>query len=60
MNSFKLQAGCLIIVLFIAVVYAVQRRRYDEERKFDFFDLLLVTGTVSLIFDGLTAPHHLR
>ncbi|MDY2879566.1 MAG: HD domain-containing protein [Candidatus Borkfalkiaceae bacterium] len=55
MNSFKLQAGCLIIVLFIAVVYAVQRRRYDEERKFNFFDLLLVTGTVSLIFDGLTA-----
>ncbi|MGN0817525.1 MAG: HD-GYP domain-containing protein [Candidatus Coproplasma sp.] len=55
MNYCKLQAGCLVIVLFIGAVYLIQRRRYGAERKFTFFDLLLVAGIVSIIFDGVTA-----
>lgn len=55
MNYCRLQAGCLIVVLFISAVYFGQRKRYGTDKKFTCFDLLLATGIISLIFDGVTA-----
>ncbi|MGN0814442.1 MAG: HD-GYP domain-containing protein [Candidatus Coproplasma sp.] len=54
-NYCKLQTGCLIIVLFLTAVYLTQRRRYGTDKKFTAFNLLLITGIVSIIFDGVTA-----
>lgn len=55
MNESKLQIGCLIIVLFVALIYYRQYFRYRIKRRFSLFDLLIITGVLSLAMDGITA-----
>lgn len=55
MHESKLQIGCLMIVLFLALIYYAQSRRYHQKHRFSLFDTLLIAGICSLIFDGVTA-----
>lgn len=55
MHESKLQIGCLIIVLFLALIYYAQTRRYNQKHRFSLFDTLIVSGVCSLILDGVTA-----
>ena len=55
MNYFKLQLGCVAIILYIIIVYVKEYRRLGLLKKIKPFHLLLVMGLVSVIFDGATA-----
>ncbi len=55
MEYCKLQAGCLIIILYIAFLYFRERKHIQAKRKLSRFDGLLALGIVCLGFDGLTA-----
>lgn len=55
MQYCKLQIGCMLIVLYIAFIYMREKMAYRTERKEWIFELLLVTGILSIAFDGTTA-----
>ena len=55
MAEYKLQAGCLVIVLFVAIIYYRQQFKYKLKNRFSLFDLMIITGIFSLVMDGLTA-----
>ncbi len=55
MNYFKLQLGCMAIILYIIIVYVKECRRLGLLKKIKPFYLLLAMGLVSVIFDGVTA-----
>lgn len=61
MLHYKLQVGCLIIVLYIAFVYWSSNRKAAIKHKWRIFDTILVLGIAYLIFDMLTvyAVNHL-
>lgn len=52
--NYKLQIGCLIIVLYIAFTYAYECRGLKEKHRLSFFDGLLIAGIIYYIFDILT------
>ncbi len=51
----KLQAGCLLIILYIAFLYYREWRQIPGKHKLSRFDGLLTLSIVCLTFDGLTA-----
>ncbi|MGN0437609.1 MAG: HD-GYP domain-containing protein [Lachnospiraceae bacterium] len=54
MFEFKLQLGCLLIVLYIVVAYI--KGTYDRKISCNrYFDALLITVPWAIIFDGVTA-----
>lgn len=55
MEYIKLQVGCLIIVLYLAVLYLRECRINKIHRHRTLFDKLLLLGIICLIFDGATA-----
>lgn len=55
MEYFKLQAVCLIIILYIVMIYCGELRRIKKNHRFSFFDGLLLLSIVCLILDGTTA-----
>lgn len=55
MEFFKLQIGCMLIVLYIAFVYYHERKHYKVKNEEPMFEVLLYTGIFSIFFDGLTA-----
>lgn len=55
MENCKLQIGCMIIITYIALVYIREQRWYKVNKKNPMFNGLLIMGTISILFDGLTA-----
>ncbi len=55
MEHYKLQMGCMLILLYIAFVYDKERGRYRKRQKITIFDCLLVVGIAEVFFDGITA-----
>lgn len=55
MNYCKLQIGCLVVVLYIAIVFLRGCRRYHRKPFDTPFGFVLVLSIISLVFDGLTA-----
>lgn len=51
----KLQIGCMLIVIYIALIYFRERYAYKVKKKEILFELLLFTGIFSIAFDGITA-----
>lgn len=55
MEHCKLQAGCLIVVLYIAFIYFKEQRAYGEKGHRRLFEALLFTAVSGILFDGITA-----
>ncbi|MGN0106148.1 MAG: HD domain-containing phosphohydrolase [Hominilimicola sp.] len=55
MEHSKLQIGSLIILIYIAVIYLRECRKYKINLKKNFFVALLALGITSVVFDGVTA-----
>ena len=55
MNYFKLQVGCVAVILYIIVVYLRESYRLGLLKKLKIFHLLLGLGLASVILDGATA-----
>jgi len=55
MEHFKLQLGCLVILLFIAYTYVRELRTFKKEFRSTLFGGLIFMGIVSVILDGMTA-----
>ena len=54
MNYFKLQLGCLVIILYIVINYI--RETIDGKIKCNFnYDLLMIFAPLAIIFDGVSA-----
>ena len=51
----KLQLGCMLLVIYIALIYFRERHAYKVKKKEIVFELLLFTGIFSIAFDGITA-----
>lgn len=51
----KLQAGCMLIVWYVAFIYYRERYAYRVKKKERVFELLIYLGIVEIIFDGITA-----
>lgn len=54
MLHYKLQAGCLILTIYIIFVYAYECSLLKKRWKPELFDLLLVTGVIYYIADIVT------
>lgn len=54
MLHYKLQIGCLIIVLYITYIYWRSKKESTVKYKWKQFDTILICGIVYLIFDILT------
>ncbi len=52
-SSCLLQVGCLVILLYITMIYYRDLRKYKRKLQDTFFDELLAVGTITIIFDGL-------
>ena len=55
MRYCKLQIACFIIVWYVIFIYAQDRKQYKDNSKDRSFRLLVKTGIVSILFDGITA-----
>lgn len=55
MQYFKLQIGCMLIMLYVAFIYIREKYEYKVKQKEPVFELLLITGILSIVFDGATA-----
>lgn len=55
MLNYKLQLGCLILLLYVGFVYLRDTRKYDPKHKLSVFDALFITALITLVFDGITA-----
>ncbi len=55
MEHIKLQIGCLAVLAYVAFIYVRECRRNHSSLKDTLFDELLVLGTASVFFDGVTA-----
>ncbi len=54
MNYFKLQFGCLAIVVYIAIFYVKERISYKSKSNNFVFNNILIFGILSIIFNGIT------
>ena len=54
MSDCKLQLGCLCVVGYLALVYC-RERRHASQRGLTLYDLLLLMGIHSLVWDTVTA-----
>lgn len=50
-----LQVVCMIVVLYIALIYMIEKKRLGIKGKTPWFEWLLLIGTVSIFFDGFSA-----
>lgn len=55
MEHMKLQAGCLVILLYIAFNYFRERRIYKQGREWNRFDKILILVIATVMVDGATA-----
>ncbi len=55
MQYFKLQLGCMMILVYIAFIYYKECKRFGGKHKLSVFDLLFGLGVLSIFFDGATA-----
>lgn len=55
MEHIKLQAGCLIVLTYIAFIYILECKKYNRNLKDSLFDELLLLGITSVVLDGITA-----
>ena len=55
MEYFKLQIGCIIILLYVGFIYVKECRRYHRRLNETLFDELLIIGLISISLDGATS-----
>lgn len=55
MEYFKLQLGCLLVVLYISFIYFTERKSYKIKKHRPIFEKLLIVGILTIILDGITA-----
>ena len=55
MEYCRLQMGCLLVLVYIIIVYYRERRRFNINEGRSLYEILLLAGFVNLIFDGTTA-----
>lgn len=55
MQYFKLQFGCLLVVLYITFAYFLEKKTYKIKKREPIFESLLIFGILSIVFDGITA-----
>ena len=55
MEYFKLQIGCVIILLYVGFIYVKECRRYHRKLNETLFDELLIIGLISIVLDGATS-----
>lgn len=55
MTDCLLQVGCLVILLYITMIYYRDLKKYKRKLQESFFDELLAIGVVTIIFDGVHA-----
>ncbi len=54
MTDCLLQIGCMIILLYISLIYFRECRKYRRTFKDSYFDELLLIGILTVFFDGLS------
>lgn len=54
MINYKLQLGCLIVILYIIIMYIHGNKKLPGKHHFNSFDLVLLSGFLYLIFDMIT------
>ncbi len=55
MEHFKLQFGCLLVVLYVSFIYFSEKKSYKIKTHKPVFEGLLFVGIFTIFFDGLTA-----
>ena len=55
MDYFKLQLGCIIILLYVGLVYIRECRRYRLKLNATVFNVILIIGIICVLLDGATA-----
>lgn len=55
MEHIKLQAGCLLILLYIALIYRRENKKYGHDAKTPLFGKILSLGILNVLLDGITA-----
>lgn len=55
MEYFKLQLGCLLVVVYVMATYLLERRTYKIKKREKIFEWLLLGAFWEIIFDGATA-----
>ena len=55
MEYCRLQMGCLLVLVYIIIVYYRERRRFHINEGRNLYEILLISGFVNLILDGITA-----
>lgn len=55
MEHFKLQLGCLLVVLYVSFIYFLEKKSYKIKKREPIFECLLIVGIFTIIFDGITA-----
>lgn len=55
MQYFKLQIGCLLVVLYVAFIYFIEKRKHKIPCKDTIFGWLVFTSISCIAFDGITA-----
>lgn len=55
MGYCKLQIGCLIVIIYISIIYIRDCRKYKKDLNNTLFDEILTAGFINLILDGTTA-----
>lgn len=55
MEYFKLQLGCLLVVLYVSFIYFSEKKSYRIEKHRPIFESLLIAGILTIILDGVTA-----
>lgn len=55
MEHFKLQLGCLLVVLYVSFIYFLEKKSYKIKKREPIFETLLIVGIFTIIFDGITA-----
>lgn len=55
MEYFKLQIGCMVIVLLFSFIYVREKFSYKIKSNEPIFNCLLIAGILSIFFDGTTA-----
>lgn len=55
MEHFRLQVGCLVVLLYIAFIFVKERRAFHLRLRDTFFGKMILLGIFSVIMDGATA-----
>lgn len=51
----KLQIGCLLVILYMTVIYYKECIRTKDKYKQSIFDVIIIVTIITLIFDAVTA-----